>query len=633
MTIRILPTVIINRIAAGEVIERPASALKELVENSIDAGANIIDIKINNGGRNLISVTDNGKGMSKDEIALCLERHATSKLTNDDLFDIGSFGFRGEALPSIASVGRLKITSKAKGSDEAWSIFIEGGEKHETKPDVLNEGTKIELRDLFYATPARLKFLKTERTEKQHIVDTIERISMSYPNITFNLTADNKKILSLNNEQGELFEQRLKRLGKVMGKEFPENAIPVDATRNNVHLTGYISVPTYNRGTSTAQYLFVNNRPVKDRLILGAIKGAYQDFLARNRYPVVMLFIDVPTDEIDVNVHPAKAEIRFRDSANVRGLIVGAIKNTLASAGHRASTTVSDQALSSFVPHESPSTTRPLSFQSSYGNNSRSYGGSSNANFANNSYQNDFVQEPPAASYSPSTSSAAFQQDHSLINDSELAPLAQSNRQYENEEELSPANNFPLGAAKSQLHKTYIVSQTEDSIVIVDQHAAHERLVYENMKNNMAKEEVKVQSLLIPEVVELSEIQKNSIMDRKDKLELSGLSIENFGNNSVVVRNIPSILGNIDVGQLVKDISDDLIEHGETLSLDEAIEHIAETMACHGSVRSGRILNIDEMNALLRQMEQTPHSGQCNHGRPTYVELKLTDIEKLFGRR
>ena len=633
MTIRILPTVIINRIAAGEVIERPASALKELVENSIDAGATVIDIKINNGGRNLISVTDNGKGMSKDEISLCLERHATSKLKNDDLFDIGSFGFRGEALPSIASVGRLKITSKEKGSKEAWSIFVEGGQKHEVKPDVMNEGTKIELRDLFYATPARLKFLKTERTEKQHIIDAIERISMSYPDISFNLISDNKKVLSLNNEQGELFEQRLKRLGKIMGKEFPENAIALDATRDNVHLSGYISVPTFNRGTSTAQYLFVNNRPVKDRLILGAIKGAYQDFLARNRYPVVMLFIDIPADEIDVNVHPAKAEIRFRDSANVRGLIVGAIKNTLANAGHRASTTISDQALSSFVPHEAPA--KALSFQSNYGKNTSSYStGNINRdlNYSNNAPQNDFIREANAAKYSAAN---LIQPEQNLLNDSELSPIAQINSEYINEEAPLAESiiNFPLGAAKSQLHKTYIVSQTEDSIIIVDQHAAHERLVYENMKNNMAKEKVKTQSLLIPEVVELSEKQKNNLMDKKDKLELSGLLIENFGKNSVVVRNIPAMLGNIDVGQLVNNIADDLIEHGETLSLDEAIEHIAETMACHGSVRSGRILNINEMNALLRQMEETPHSGQCNHGRPTYVELKLTDIEKLFGRR
>lgn len=626
MTIRILPTVIINRIAAGEVIERPASALKELVENSIDAGADKIDIEINNGGRNLISISDNGKGMSKDEISLCLERHATSKLENDDLFDIGFFGFRGEALPSIASIGRLRITSKAKGSNEAWSIFVDGGEKHDSIPAVLNQGTKIELRDLFYTTPVRLKFLKTERTEKQHIVDVIQRISMSYPNISFNLIADSKKILNLKSEQGEFSEQRLKRLGNVMGKNFTENVIPIDAKRNNVSLSGYISIPTYNRGTSTAQYLFVNNRPVKDRLILGAIKGAYQDFLARNRYPVVVLFIDIPADEIDVNVHPAKAEVRFRDSANVRGLIVGAIKNTLASAGHRASTTISDYALSSFTPHEIPSA-KPISYQSNYG---KSGYDTSNASYNNN----DFLKESSSENYSSATIfNSDSLQKQTLLDENILAPFARPNDETESKEVSRHFMKYPLGAAKSQLHKTYIISQTEDSIIIVDQHAAHERIVYENMKNNMSMDQVKTQSLLIPEIIELDELQRNNLLDKKDKLESCGLWIESFGKSAVVVRNIPSILGNIDVGKLVKNTADDLIEHGEILSLDEAIEHIAETMACHGSVRAGRVLNIDEMNALLRQMEKTPHSGQCNHGRPTYVELKLTDIEKLFGRR
>ncbi len=613
MTLRILPQTTINQIAAGEVIERPASALKELVENSIDAGSTKIDIIINNGGRNLISVSDNGSGMTKDELELCVERHATSKLPEEDLFNISSFGFRGEALPSIGSVGRLSITSKKATEDTAWVIKIEGGMKIPLAPASLNHGTKVELRDLFFATPARLKFLKTERTEKQHAVDVINRIAMAYPNISFSLIADGKQLIKLLSTK----ENSLERLAAIVGKDFADNSIMIDASRDNVSISGYVSVPTYNKGTSSAQYLFVNNRPVRDKLIYGAIKAAYQDFLARDRHPIAVLFINIPADEVDVNVHPAKSEVRFRDSGSVRGMIVGAIKNALAGAGHRSSTTVSQAALSSFIPQQNAT---PQPSYSPQANRSSNYTAPNNTGMFEHS--NRFQ--------------APLQANISLLNrekilDVEMQPLAKppEEAQYEEQSYIS----FPLGAARCQLHKTYIVSQTEDGIIIIDQHAAHERLVYERMKENIKKEGVKTQRLLIPEIVELDEADIDRLCDKQSHLAKLGLILEKFGDGAVIIRETPAILPDIDIQALIKNIADDINEHGETLSITEALEHVSETIACHGSVRSGRILNITEMNALLRDMENTPHSGQCNHGRPTYIEIKLTDIEKLFGRR
>ena len=626
MTIRVLPQVTINRIAAGEVIERPASALKELVENSIDAGATKLDLIIESGGRNLISVSDNGKGMTRSELELCVERHATSKLPEDDLLDIHSFGFRGEALPSIGSVGRLKITSKSVNSDEAWSLSIEGGEQSETSPASLNSGTKIELRDLFFATPARLKFLKSERAEQSQANDVINRLAMSYPHISFTLRANGKKTIDYPAEQGDFLDSRLKRLSSVIGKDFSANAVEINTQRDDISITGFCGVPTYNKGTSTSQYIYVNNRPVRDKLILGAIRGAYMDFLARDRHGVVVLFIDIPPEKVDVNVHPAKAEVRFRDSNLVRGMIVSSIKNALSSSGHQASTTIAQSALNSFTTPQFTSAQSTISQQSSY-RPSFSKTARPSAYSAPKDLGNIGLMEREASSFFAGTP-AEFTND--IFEKDNIAPAAPPPTEYESEKDYS---KYPLGAARCQLHKTYIVSQNDDSIIITDQHAAHERLVYEKMKNQAAKNTVKTQKLLIPEIVELNEGDVERLSEKQNDLTKLGLIIEPFGNKSVTIREIPAILGDVNAQKLVRDIADDLVEHGETLSLTEAIEHVTETIACHGSVRSGRIMNIAEMNALLREMEETPHSGQCNHGRPTYVELKLNEIEKLFGRK
>lgn len=601
MAIRILPTSTVNRIAAGEVIERPASALKEIVENSLDAEAGVIEITIENGGRNLISITDNGTGMTKEELEMAVERHTTSKLPDDDLLNIDHFGFRGEALPSIGSVGRLSITSKHKNSDTCWKVSVEGGKKSRLSPAAIESGTKVELKDLFYATPARLKFLKSERTEQQQSVDVINRLAMAHPDVSFSLMADGRKVVNLSAEQGNFFDARLNRLSAIMGKDFAENALKIDAQRGNVKITGYAAVPTFNRGTSSAQYLFVNNRPIKDRLVLGAVRGAYQDFLARNRHPVLALFIELPSEEVDVNVHPAKAEVRFRDSGQVRGLIVGSLKNALAEAGHRASSTVSQSALGSFVPRSAPF--------SGY----RS-GGSYNSGLAEKSEFSTFINSSPVKE---------------LFEQNDITPFAK----VPDEEIEQDLLEYPLGAARCQLHETYVVAQTKDSIVIVDQHAAHERLVYERMKKEIEKGGVKTQKLLIPEVVEMSEADVSRLCEKKEELEKMGLVIEQFGEKAVVVNEFPSLLDKTNITRLIKDLADDINDFGETLSFSEALEHVCGTMACHGSVRAGRKLNVHEMNSLLREMEATSHSGQCNHGRPTYVELKLSEVEKLFGRR
>jgi DNA mismatch repair protein MutL len=618
MTLRLLPQVTINRIAAGEVIERPASALKEIVENAIDAGATKVDIIIRNGGRNVISVQDNGNGMTAEELELCVERHATSKLPDDDLLNIGFFGFRGEALPSLGSVGRLSITSKKRGSDEAWVIKVEGGKKYDIAPASINEGTKVELHDLFFATPARLKFLKTERTEQQHAIDMMQRIAMSHPDVAFNMKADDKNVLTLTNEQGDFLDARLNRLEKIMGREFAMNALPIERERENARITGFASVPTYNKRTNASQYLFVNGRPVRDKLLLGAIRGAYMDFLANNRHPAVVLFLEVPMEDVDVNVHPAKAEVRFKDGANIRGLIVGSLKNALAEAGHRASTTVADQALSSFQPQTMPA--------SSYQYQPRpNYGGGGFGTPAQN--QPSHMSEPAGYGYQAPL--------HSPQNTMELGlPEQPYAKPAEYVDPIIDANltEHPLGAARCQLHETYVVAQTKDSIVIVDQHAAHERLVYEKMKHHMANEGIKTQRLLIPEIVELPTPEVERLHDRREQLAALGMNLEKFGDGAIKVTEIPAIIGDADIKGLVQNLSEDIAEFGEGISLSEAIEHVAETMACHGSVRAGRLLNIFEMNALLREMEATPHSGQCNHGRPTYVELKLKDVEKLFGR-
>lgn len=592
MTIRLLPEGTVNRIAAGEVVERPASAVKELVENAIDAEASRIEISIQGGGRNSIIVTDDGVGMSREELALAVERHATSKLPDDDLLHISSLGFRGEALPSIGSVSRLKIESRARGSDEAWSIAVIGGDKEAVRPVSLTAGTRIEIADLFFATPARLKFLKTERTELNHILDVVRRLAMANPSVGFSVSDEKGKRLRLDAAQGDLLDARLARLSDVMGREFAENALRIDAEREGIRLTGYAGLPTLNQAYARSQYLFVNGRPVRDPLLTGAVRGAYQDLLARNRHPMVALYLEIPPTFVDVNVHPMKTEVRFRDAGLVRGLIVGALKHALADAGHRASTTVSAQTLGAFRPGSSPAGAMPSYRPGSHG------GG---------------LAQAAASYYAPLPG---------MDQPSAAGNAAQT-----------VAESFPLGVARAQLHETYIVSQTSEGIVIVDQHAAHERLVYEKMKQALDEGDVARQGLLLPEVIELEEVHCQRLVERADQFAELGLVLEAFGPGAVVVREVPAMLGKTDIVGLIKDLADDLAELGEGLTLKERLEEVCGTMACHGSVRAGRRLNQAEMDAILRQMEQTPHSGQCNHGRPTYVELNLADIERLFGRR
>lgn len=600
MTIRRLPETLVNRIAAGEVVERPAAAVKELVENAIDAGATRIDVVLGEAGRALIAVADDGKGMKADELSLAVERHATSKLPDDDLLAIHTLGFRGEALPSIGAVARLTLVSRTKNAAEAWSLVVEGGRKGEPVPAAAPPGTRVEVRDLFYATPARLKFLKGERAERDACEDAVARLAMAHPRIAFSLVADGRSVLKLPAQTGPDDTARLARVAAVIGKEFFDNAVAVAAIRQDdegeIRLSGHAGLPTYNRATSMHQYLFVNGRPVRDKLLAGAVRGAYADFLARDRHPAVALFLDLPTQLVDANVHPAKTEVRFRDPARIRGLIVASLKEALDRAGFRASTHVAIEALD-LVRAPSPQYAfagAPAAHGSAYVSR-----GVAEASIA--------YQAPPAApSFGASVPMAA----------SSVEPTGQ-----------------PLGIARAQLHETYVIAQTADGIVIVDQHAAHERLVYERMKEALAAGAVARQTLLIPEVVELDDAAAARVLAKTAELGELGLSVEAFGPGAVMVRETPAMLGELDVKGLVRDLADEIAEHGAALSLKERLAEVCGTMACHGSVRAGRRLSGAEMDALLRQMEATPHSGQCNHGRPTYVELKLADIEKLFGRR
>ena len=586
MTIRRLPEAVINRIAAGEVVERPASAIKELLENSIDAGAASIEVRVKDGGRSLISVLDDGRGMTADELELAVERHATSKLPGDDLARIDTLGFRGEALPSIGAVSRVSLTGRTPQSDSAWTIDVDGGRKSPPRPSAHPPGARVEVRDLFYATPARLKFLKSPRTEMEHASEAINRLAMAHPGIAFSLSDGDRQRIRLSAAGGEPLSARLARLSAIMGREFADNALAIEAEREGIRLTGHIGLPTLNRGNAARQFLFVNGRPVRDKLLYGAVRGAYRDFLASDRYPLLGLFLDIPTDSIDVNVHPAKTEVRFADPGLVRGLIVGALKHTLAGAGHRASTTVADAALGAFRPGA---------------------GGS------------------PRAGTSPSGLGETAAQFQAPLPGPEAPPQAPGGRE--------EPGDYPLGVARAQVHATYVVAQTADGMVIVDQHAAHERLVHERIKAALESVGVARQVLLIPEVVELDEAAAGRLNARSAELTELGLVIESFGPSTVVVRETPALLGEADVVGLVKELADDFGAFDEALSLKDRLGDVAATMACHGSVRAGRRLNGDEMNALLREMEATPHSGQCSHGRPTYVELKLADIEKLFGRR
>lgn len=600
MSLRILPLSIVNRIAAGEVVERPASAVKELVENAIDAGARHIDVVLRDGGRTLIAVTDDGCGMSREELVLAVERHATSKLDDDDLRNIATLGFRGEALPSIAAVGRLTLTSRAAGADQAWSLGIEGGVKGEVRPAACSDGTRVELRDLFFATPARLKFLKTARTETTHASDALRRLAMAHPRVAFSLMDDERVLFRLDAAQSDLFDARRARLEAVMGSEFIDNALDIDAERAGLRLSGHIGLPTLNRGSAGQQYLFVNGRPVRDRLLVGAVRAAYQEFLARDRHPLLALYLDLAPDDVDVNVHPAKTEVRFRDSGAVRGLIVSALRHALAEAGHRASTTVSAGALGAFRTYGGGSA--PLPFSTA----GRGAGGLVSSGLA-------------------ATAAAAY---YAPLPSLDAPPSARPGAM----DEASP-DDYPLGVARAQVHGTYVVAQTTDGMVIVDQHAAHERLVHEQIKRALAEGGVGRQGLLIPEVVDIEGDAAARLLERADELAELGLVLESFGPGAVVVRETPALLGATDIKALVRDLADELADMGTTLALKDRLETVCATMACHGSVRAGRRLTLDEMNALLRQMEATPHSGQCSHGRPTYVELKLADIERLFGRR
>lgn len=608
MSIRLLPEALVNRIAAGEVIERPAAVVKELVENAIDAGASRIAVTLRDGGKALIAVEDDGVGMGEAELRLAVQRHATSKLPDDDLVHIGSLGFRGEALPSIGAVARLSLTSRARGAEEAWSLSVEGGAVGTPKPAAQPKGSKIEVRDLFYATPARLKFLKSARAEVMQIRDSLQRLAMAYPAIAFQLADESRSLIKLGAESGDLFDARLARLGAIMGRDFAESALAIEAEREGFRLTGYAGLPTFNRANAQQQFLFVNGRPVKDRLLLGALRGAYQDFLARDRHPVVALFLEAPAEAVDVNVHPAKAEVRFREPGLVRGLIVSALRHALAEAGHRAAPSVSQAALGAFRPGSAPA------------------GGGSVTPFP--SYQGG----PARIGRGMADAAVAY---HAPLPGLATVPAKrdQADPDLEREAEAPPLETYPLGAACAQLHETYIVAQTAEGLVIVDQHAAHERLVYERMKRQIAAQGVERQALLIPEVVELEEDAATRVLARREELAELGLVIEPFGGAAVVVRETPSLLGQADVQGLLRDLADELVEYDQALALKERLEEICGTIACHGSVRSGRRLNQAEMNALLREMEATPHSGQCNHGRPTYVSLALSDIERLFGRR
>jgi len=600
--IRQLDDTAINRIAAGEVVERPASAVKELVENAIDAGATRIDISYADGGKSLIRVSDDGCGMNAQELPLALARHATSKIDGTDLLNIRTFGFRGEALPSLGAVGRLTITSRAPGHD-AVSLSVEGGTTGRIRPAALRAGTVVELRDLFYATPARLKFMRTDRAEAQAITDIVKRLAMAEPFIGFTLRdvsggGEGRITMRADAQTGDLFDALHGRLAGILGVDFAENALPIDAQRDDLHLTGYAALPTYSRGSATSQFFFVNGRPVRDKLLIGALRGAYADFLSRDRHPVVALFVDCDPQLVDVNVHPAKAEVRFREPGVVRGLIVSALRHALANAGHRASTTVANATLGAMQPETwRENSTGPL-YRAERSSQTSVYG---------------LPSQSPMPGFAESLAPSGLVDQITM--------------------EAQPGiGDHPLGAARAQVHENYIIAQSAAGLVIVDQHAAHERLVYEKLKTQLSENGVASQALLIPEVVELGENDAAALLEIASELAKLGLVIEPFGGGAIAVQETPAILGVVDCKKMLVDILDELADMGSSQTVQSQIDAILSRVACHGSVRSGRIMRADEMNALLRDMENTPHSGQCNHGRPTYVELKLGDIERLFGR-
>jgi DNA mismatch repair protein MutL len=613
MPVRQLSEGIVNRIAAGEVVERPASVVKELVENALDAGATRIEIVTDGGGRRLIRVTDDGAGMTRADLALAVERHATSKLPDDDLLDIRTLGFRGEALPSIGAVSHLSIVTRHASEPHAWTIAVDGGAKSQVKPGALGEGTRVEVRDLFFATPARLKFLKTDRSEGEAIREVVRRLAMSRPDVAFTLAGEERAgvtwAAALPGAPG-----RLARLSDILGAEFRANAVEVQGGREGLAIEGFAALPTLTRANSLGQYLFVNGRPVRDKLLIGVVRAAYADYLPRDRHPIVALFVTVDPREVDVNVHPAKAEVRFRDGGLVRSLLIRALQEALTRDGQRAATTGGSATIAALRPAALPpgmprrdapargwdwrrSPARPMDLRGFPARGGAALG----------------LAEAAQAAFDTGAPSAGARVDV-----------------VEPKPELV---DRPLGAARAQVHETYIVAQTRDGIVIVDQHAAHERIVYERLKAALASAGIARQILLIPEIVELDEADVERLTARADELVRYGLAIEPFGPGAVAVRETPSLLGEIDAKALICNLAEHMAEWDETLPLERRLMHVAATMACYGSVRAGRRLKPEEMNALLREMEATPNSGQCNHGRPTYVELKLGDIERLFGRR
>lgn len=605
MSIKQLSETLINQIAAGEVIERPSSAAKELIENAIDAGATRIEIATAGGGKGLVRITDNGCGMSTPDLELAIRRHCTSKISST-LDDIRTLGFRGEALPSIGSVAKLTITSRAQGTTEGAIISVTGGKVSTVRPAAANTGTIVEVRDLFFATPARLKFLKTEKAEAAAITEIVKRMAIAFPHIRFVLSGTDRSTLELPSTG----DDHLARMAQILGAEFKDNAIEIDAVREDVELTGFAGVPTFNRGNSAHQYMFVNGRPVQDKLLLSAIRGAYAETVPHGRYPVAVLSLRLDPALVDVNVHPAKSDVRFRDPGLVRGLIVGAIRQALSREGDRAATTGASQMMSAFRPGYSPSTVRPYASQAWTPANSPSRPLEMSDGLA--------LREPAQSQFIDIT-----------------MPTARSDVFHTDEKSFATTlepSRYPLGAARAQVHANYIVAQTEDGLVIVDQHAAHERLVFEEMRKALHAKRPASQVLLIPEIVDLPEEDCDRLMEHAEGFDKMGFTIERFGPGAVAVRETPAMLGEVNVQGLVRQLADEIAEWDTASSLSGKLEYVAATMACHGSVRSGRRMRPEEMNALLRQMENTPGSGQCNHGRPTYIELKLVDIEKLFGR-
>jgi DNA mismatch repair protein MutL len=605
MPIRLLHETLINQIAAGEVIERPASVVKELVENAVDAGATRIEIATSGGGLTLIRVSDDGGGIPPDELELAVSRHCTSKLANG-IDDIRTLGFRGEALPSIGAVSRLSIRSRT-GTSEPVQISVEGGRVSPVRPAGANRGTTVEVRDLFYATPARLKFMKGERAEASAIADVVRRIAIAFPAVRFTLSGSDRTTLEF-----APTNERLRRVAQVLGTDFPDNAVEIDAEREGVRLEGHISVPSFSRANALQQYVYVNGRPVRDKLIAGAIRGAFADVLARDRHAVTALFLSLDPALVDVNVHPAKADVRFRDPGLVRGLIVGSIKEALAAAGVRPATTGAAAMLGAFRPG-------PVTF---------GHPGPANGHRHYPTLHSSPGYDPVRSHQRPLDGLAEAAQ---AVFDA--GPLVSADTRASQQDAEPSTAGFRLGAARAQVHENYIVAQTMDSLVIVDQHAAHERLVYEALKGALASRPMPAQMLLLPVIVDLPEEDAERLSLHAETLKRFGLGLERFGPCAVAVRETPAMLGETDVEKLVRDLADEIAEHDTVETLRERLNAIAATMACHGSVRSGRRLLPDEMNALLRQMEVTPGSGTCNHGRPTYIELKLADIERLFGRK